>query len=54
MKAPLPTLQQLLKEGKITSKTVDLVNIAKSYIEKKYAMKKNQQLEDKKGKLYLI
>ena len=43
-------LQTLVKEGKITSKTLDLVNIAKSYIEKKYALKKSQKAEEKKGK----
>ena len=41
-------LQALIKEGKITSLTIDRVNIAKSYIEKKYAIKKTQEEEKKK------
>ncbi len=41
-------LQQLLKEGKINSKTLEKVNIAKSYIEKKYAIKKEKEAEIKK------
>jgi hypothetical protein len=44
-------LHQLLKEGKISSKTLERVNIAKSYIEKKYSMKKLKEEEKKKGKL---
>lgn len=43
-------LQQLLKEGKISTKTMEKVTIAKSYIEKKYAMKKEKEEEKKKGK----
>ena len=46
-------LQALIKEGKITSLTIDRVNIAKSYIEKKYAIKKTQEEEKKKGILFL-
>jgi hypothetical protein len=46
-------LQQLLKEGKISSKTLERVNVAKSYIEKKYSLKKVQEEEKKKGKYYL-
>ena len=42
-------LQTLIREGKITQKTLDRVNIAKSYIEKKYSMKKTQEEEKKKG-----
>ena len=42
-------LQQLLKEGKINSKTLERVNIAKSYIEKKYSIKKTKEEEKKKG-----
>jgi serine/threonine kinase 38 len=42
------TLQQLLKEGKISSKTMERVQIAKSYIEKKYKMKRIQEEEKKK------
>jgi len=33
-------LQELIKTGKITSKTLERVSIAKNYIEKKYEMKK--------------
>ena len=46
-------LQALIKEGKITSLTLDRVNIAKSYIEKKYAIKKTQEEEKKKGSLFI-
>lgn len=42
-------LQQLLKEGKIKAKTLERVNVAKSYIEKKYSLKKVQEEEKKKG-----
>jgi serine/threonine kinase 38 len=42
------TLQQLMKEGKISSKTMERVQIAKSYIEKKYRMKRMQEEEKKK------
>jgi len=42
-------INQLLKEGKITSKTLDKVKIAKSYIEKKYTIKKANEEEKKKG-----
>ena len=38
------SLAELIKEGKITSKTFDRVNIAKSYIEKKYSIKKEKNL----------
>ena len=34
------SLETLLKEGRISTKTYDRVNIAKSYIEKKYSLKK--------------
>ena len=44
------SLAELIKEGKITSKTFDRVNIAKSYIEKKYSIKKEKELEMQKGK----
>lgn len=46
-------LQVLIKQGKITSLTLDRVNIAKSYIEKKYSMKKTQEEEKKRGKVLL-
>jgi hypothetical protein len=42
-------LHQLLKEGKISSKTLERVNTARSYIEKKYSMKKHKEEEKKKG-----
>lgn len=42
------TLQQLVKEGKLSSKTTERVQIAKAYIEKKYKMKKIQDEEKKK------
>lgn len=41
-------LQQFLKEGKISSITIERVQIAKHYIEKKYQMKKSQEEEKKK------
>jgi hypothetical protein len=42
------SLQQLLKEGKISSRTIERIQIAKSYIEKKYNMKKVQEQDKKK------
>ena len=42
------SLQQLLKEGKISARTNERVQIAKSYIEKKYRMKRIQEEEKKK------
>ena len=42
------SLQQLQKEGKICNKTLDRVMIAKSYIEKKYKLKRIQEEEKKK------
>jgi serine/threonine kinase 38 len=42
-------LKQLLKEGKISSKTYEKVAIAKSYIEKKYSLKKEKEVEQKKN-----
>ena len=47
------SLEALLKEGKISTKTYDRVNIAKSYIEKKYSMKKTQEEEKRKGNIYV-
>ena len=44
------TLQDFIKEGKITSKTLDRVKIAKSYIEKKYNLRKKEYEDKKKGK----
>ena len=44
------TLADLIREGKITTKTLDRVNIAKSYIEKKYSIKKEKDIETQKGK----
>lgn len=43
-------LQALHKEGKISTKTLERVNIAKSYIEKKYSLKKSQEEEKKNSK----
>ena len=48
------TLDDLIKMGKITTKTIDRVNIAKSYIEKKYSLRKQKNDEKNKGKKYLI
>ena len=44
------TLDDLIKMGKITSKTIDRVNVAKSYIEKKYSLRKQKNHEKNKGK----
>ena len=44
------TLEDLIKMGKITSKTIDRVNIVKSYIEKKYSLRKQKKDEKNKGK----
>ena len=46
------TLEDLIKMGKITSKTIDRVNIVKSYIEKKYSLRKQKNDEKNKGKKY--
>jgi len=43
-----PTLETLQKEGKITSKTLERVKIARSYIEQKYNMKKFLDEKNKK------
>ena len=48
------TLDDLIKMGKITSKTIDRVNIVKSYIEKKYSLRKQKKDEKNKGKKYLL
>ena len=48
------TLDDLIKMGKITSKTIDRVNIVKSYIEKKYSLRKKKNDEKNKGKKYFI
>ncbi len=48
MTTPTLTLQQLIKEGKISTKTSERVQIAKSYIEKKYSFKRIQEEEKKK------
>ena len=41
------TLEEYIKEGKITSKPLDHVKIAKSYIEKKYnLLKKEYELKN--------
>lgn len=41
-------LQQLMKEKKITNRTIDRLFIAKNYIEKKYQFKKQNEDEKKK------
>jgi serine/threonine kinase 38 len=41
-------LNQLVKSGKIEQRTLDRVQIAKSYIEKKYRMKQMKEEEKKK------
>ena len=43
-------MQDFIKEGKITSKTLDRVKIAKSYIEKKYNLRRKEYEDKKKGK----
>ena len=43
-------LEDYIKKGKITSKTIDRVKIAKSYIEKKYNLRKKEYELKKKGK----
>ena len=48
------TLDDLIKMGKITSKTIDRVNIVKSYIEKKYSLRKQKNDEKNKGKKYIL
>jgi hypothetical protein len=45
-----PEIQRLLKEKKVTNKTIDRVFVAKNYIEKKYQMKKTSEDERKRGK----
>ena len=45
------TLDDLIKMGKITTKTIDRVNIVKSYIEKKYSLRNQKNDEKNKGKL---
>ena len=44
------TLDDLIKKGIITSKSIDRVNIVKSYIEKKYSLRKQKNDEKNKGK----
>jgi len=47
-------LNELLKKGKITNKTIERVIIAKSYIEKKYNILKQKESKKKKGTINLI
>ncbi len=47
------TLEDLLKAGKITNITIDRVEVAKSYIEKKYSLRKQQNEEKQKGKKFI-
>ena len=44
------TLEEMIKLGKITTKTFDRVSIVKSYIEKKYSLKNQKNDEKNKGK----
>jgi hypothetical protein len=44
------TLEEMIKLGKITTKTFDRVSIVKSYIEKKYSLKTQKTDEKNKGK----
>ena len=43
------TLEDLIKIGKITSKTIDRVIIVKTYIEKKYNLRKQKNDEKNRG-----
>ena len=43
-----PSIEQLYKEGKISSLTLERVKIAKSYLERKYDMKKIKEKKKKK------
>ena len=43
-------IEELIKAGKITSKTFDRVSIVKSYIEKKYSLKTQKTDEKNRGK----
>lgn len=47
------TLEEMIKQGKITSKTFDRVSIVKSYIEKKYCLK-TQKTDEKNRGNYII
>ena len=44
------TSEEMIKLGKITTKTFDRVSIVKSYIEKKYSLKTQKTDEKNKGK----
>ena len=47
------TLEEYIKKGKITSKTLDYVKISKSQIEKKYNLfKKEYELKVKKNRFF--
>ena len=43
-------LEDLIKAKKITNITLDRVRVVKSYIEKKYSLRKQQNQEMQKGK----
>ena len=43
-----PSIEELFKEGKISSFTLERVKIAKSYLERKYDMKKIKEEKKKK------
>ena len=48
------TLEEMIKQGKITSKTFDRVSIVKSYIEKKYCLKTQKTDEKNKGNYIIL
>ena len=50
MKKMQMTLEDLIKAKKITNITLDRVRVVKSYIEKKYSLRKQQNEEKQKGK----
>ena len=49
-----PSIEQLYKEGKISSLTLERVKIAKSYLERKYDMKKIKEEKKKKKEWDMI
>ena len=44
-----PTIEELIKSGKITEKTLYRANIVKSFIEKKYSLRKQKNDCKKRG-----
>jgi hypothetical protein len=47
-------LNELLKKGKITNKTIERLIIAKSYIEKKYNILKQKESKKKKSTIKFL